>query len=316
MRHEREDGRQSRGAQNRGSIALMTNTPPDPERIDLRTFLETAPLYKDTPVATPDPGTIDLLRRKQKGEGVKSGFPDSIRLRCSICKLDTSWTRTEEAVFCDAQSVAYACADCGKAKMAFWLHLKFGDPVQEPPRTLSNHMTTTTRYRAATVRKIGQSVLPTPHTPKALDKLLGSDGALYRKGLACMSEGFGLGAVAYFRRVIEDKTSEIIDRMRAVAEKDGDAERVKALDAAKASQTATERMKTAVDAVPPALRPGGINPLGLLYGAFSEELHASESDEDALKTAQELQRALDVLVRRLVEYEEDARTLGELRSRL
>lgn len=129
-----------------------------------------------------------------------------------------------------------------------------------------------------------------------------------------MAEGFGLGAVAYFRRVIEDRAGDILDRLRRVAELEGDAEAVAKIDAAKESHSVSDRLKLAVDAVPKALRPAGMNPLGILYGAFSEELHASESDEAALETAQQLQAALDVLVRKLVEHDEDVKTLAKLQK--
>lgn len=127
-----------------------------------------------------------------------------------------------------------------------------------------------------------------------------------------MAEGFGLGAVAYFRRVIEDKGTELVDRLKRIAEAEGDAERAAQLEAAKASPHVSDRLKAAVAAVPPSMRPGNMNPLGVLYGAFSEELHAGESDEKALDTAQTLHRALDILMRRLVEYDEETAELKAL----
>lgn len=278
-----------------------------PEAVPLRVFMETAPLY--TPTRVEAPGMIALLMNKP------TFFPDALRLRCSTCTRETTWKKSAESTFADGFTVAYACADCTKARTGFFLRLEQRDP-KTVGRTLSNAGPTagTTAYESTYATKLGQSELPLPHTPRALTKLLGSDQALYRKGLACMAEGFGLGAVAYFRRVIEDKASDILGRMRHIAVQDGDAESVTKIDEANASHKVSDRLRLAVDAVPPALRPGGMNPLGILYGAFSEEIHASESDDTALETARALQGALDVLVRKLVEHDDDVKQLAALQK--
>lgn len=279
----------------------------------LRAFLESAPLYKRTEVQYAG-GLIRQLMKRKQGQ-TPSDFPDSVNLPCYGCGRETSWTRQQEHALCDADVVAYACAGCGKATTGFWVRLEKGREVKTPPQTLSNNMAPSIGVVSAFATKIGQTELPVPPATKALDKLLGPDRALYRKGLACMAEGFGLGAVAYFRRVIEDRTGDILLRMRRVAELEADGGAVAKIDEAARSERVSDRLKLAVDAVPKALRPGGINPLGILYGAFSEELHASESDDAALTTAQELHAALDVLVKKLVEHDADVRTLANLQKR-
>jgi hypothetical protein len=60
--------------------------------------------------------------------------------------------------------------------------------------------------------KIGQYPAPTVYVPKGLEANLGKDAtALYRKALMVRNMGYGLAAVGYMRRVVEDKTNELIE---------------------------------------------------------------------------------------------------------
>ncbi len=279
---------------------------------ELRALLEDAPLYKGTSFATAGPMQQRVVV-----------WPDTIRRPCEGCGHPTSWPKVATGGapvrFCGAELVAYDCAECHVVGVGFWVKFEWSAPfdVSRSPRTLSAHMVTSTATHYETVKatKIGQTDLPIPAVSRALTKLLGKDRTLYRRGLACMAEGFGLGSVAYFRRVIENKVGVLLDHMRAIADADGEKDRVAALDKAREQFSATERLKFAAEAVPQSLRRGGQNPLAVLYAAFSEELHASESDEAALETAQQLQGALEVVVRSLAQYEEDVEAMKLLQKR-
>jgi hypothetical protein len=62
--------------------------------------------------------------------------------------------------------------------------------------------------------KVGQiPELPEGIDPK-LKKALGDSLQLYRKAVRSRSFGFGIGAVSYLRRIIEDKTDELMDLLR------------------------------------------------------------------------------------------------------
>ena len=58
--------------------------------------------------------------------------------------------------------------------------------------------------------------------PIALEKNLGKhSAALYRKSLSSRNVGYGLGALGYMRRVVEDKTNELIEVVAKFAEVEG-----------------------------------------------------------------------------------------------
>jgi hypothetical protein len=71
----------------------------------------------------------------------------------------------------------------------------------------------------STVLKVGQYPALSVSIPKALEKNLGKDAAaLYRKALISRNQGFGVGAVTYIRRVVEDKPDELLEVVAQNAE--------------------------------------------------------------------------------------------------
>ncbi len=62
-------------------------------------------------------------------------------------------------------------------------------------------------------------------------------------------------------------------------------------------------------AVPGWLRPGGVNPLGQLFKAFSEEVHACDSDDAALAVATDLRDVFELVVTSVVRHVRDAKQL-------
>src|SRR5439155_26247749 len=117
---------------------------------------------------------------------------------------------------------------------------------------------------------------------------------LFKKGLTSLTHGFGLGALAYFRRVVEDASAELIDLFADRAGADGDSETAQAIRAAEQNSRMEDRLKVASEALPPTLRPGGVNPLAVLYARYSRGIHGL-SDEECLTVAQQLLFALQYI---------------------
>jgi hypothetical protein len=116
----------------------------------------------------------------------------------------------------------------------------------------------------------------TADVPRALSNNIGEDAtALYKKGLVCRNNGFGLGAVTYIRRVVEDKMNELIEVAAELAESHQvDAEIVKQMRAAKTERTTyDQKLKLAATVLPASLHIEGVNPLSTLYGLVSEGVH-------------------------------------------
>lgn len=132
-----------------------------------------------------------------------------------------------------------------------------------------------------------------------IEKLLGNHSSYYRKGLVCESQGYGIGAFGYYRRIVEEIIDSLLDE---IAELLSEEERLKYQDALiKAKQTIVtqEKIDLVKDLLPPILRPEGMNPLSALHSALSEGLHA-QSDEECLEYAETCREILVFLVNQVV----------------
>jgi hypothetical protein len=109
--------------------------------------------------------------------------------------------------------------------------------------------------------------------------------------LICRNIGYGLAAAGYIRRVVEDKTNELIDVVAKYAEISGvDATKVEEIRAAANSTTAytpyDKKLEIASTVFPDSLRVGGKNPLFSLFKLVSEGIHG-KSEEECVKVAED-----------------------------
>jgi hypothetical protein len=139
------------------------------------------------------------------------------------------------------------------------------------------------------VQKIGQFPAQSIDVPKGLEKSLGSNAiSLYKKGLINRNSGYGLGAVTYIRRVVEDKTDELIEVAAQLAESHNVGAVIvkKIRDAATERTTYDQKLKIAATVLPDALIIDGVNPLAELYGLVSQGVHQL-TEEQCIAVADE-----------------------------
>ncbi|MGC1256456.1 MAG: hypothetical protein WA867_12930, partial [Candidatus Acidiferrales bacterium] len=99
--------------------------------------------------------------------------------------------------------------------------------------------------------KVGQSPAQTASIPPSIEKRLGCSAIFYKRALTSRNEGFGLAAVAYFRRVVEDKTNELVDVVADSAEAMGMSEAdVTKIRAAKDEKIYEDKFKIAAQSMP------------------------------------------------------------------
>jgi len=158
----------------------------------------------------------------------------------------------------------------------------------------------------------------TPSTPR-LDRLLGEARHLFRKGQACESQGLGIGAFGYYRRVVESQRDAILDEtIKAAKAIEAGDELLQRLDLARNEREFTRSIEMAADALPGALLIAGQNPLKILHGALSEGLH-DQPDERCLELAESIRVVLVGLSQRTAELVADnaklRQALGKLNTR-
>jgi hypothetical protein len=173
----------------------------------------------------------------------------------------------------------YICRDCGHWRKTFAVSLS--GSKNDPP--------------VVTAVKLGEYPPFGSHVAKRLRAMLSdTDLELYRKGLRTEREGQGIGAAAYFRRVVDNQWKALVTKLRDAAAKLGNpAESLKVFDDALAQpqfKTAVEMLK---DAIPPKLLIlDGKNPLALLYKPLSIQLH-NLSDAECLQQAADIRTVLN-----------------------
>jgi hypothetical protein len=155
-----------------------------------------------------------------------------------------------------------------------------------------------------------------PPTPARLIRLFGKDREIFLKGRQCENHGLGIGAFVYYRRVVENHKSQILDEIIRVSKKIGaPPETLTALEAAKKEIQFSKALTSVKDAVPQALLINGQNPLTLLHSALSVGLH-EQTDETCLALAHDVRVVLIELAERLSQALKDEAELNAAISRL
>jgi hypothetical protein len=129
--------------------------------------------------------------------------------------------------------------------------------------------------------------------------MVGPDRELFLKGRHAENHGLGIGAHAYYRRVVENQKNRLIDEFIRVAEKlNMPQATMDKLKIAKDEQQFAKAVDAVKDAVPPVLLIDGHNPLKLLHTALSEGIH-DNSDATCLELANSIRVVLTELAERV-----------------
>jgi len=155
-----------------------------------------------------------------------------------------------------------------------------------------------------------------PHVPSRVITLLRDDRELFFKGRRAESQGLGIGAYAYYRRVVENQKDRLIEEIIKVANRTKAGPEILAtLEVARKETQFTKALNLIKEAIPPVLRIDGQSPLQLLHEATSKGIHEL-SDEECLARAEVIRLALTKLADRISQALKDERELREAVGRL
>lgn len=221
-----------------------------------------------------------------QGPRLDVDVPKRIDLYCRQCKgMRGFFTRTSDfeiyVGYGADKFLTYQCKDCESIFKVYALRIRALKGMQ------------------AVFRKYGENPPFGPSYNARVGELLGTDDHLYRKGLDCEAEGMGIGAFAYYRRVLESQRAALFDRVIMVAERlSASVDLVQALRKARDERQFTK----AIDAIKAgplqAIYVNGHNPLTLLYDAISDGLHG-QTDQENMEIAQTIRLLLADLTARL-----------------
>jgi hypothetical protein len=239
----------------------------------------TKPDNKSIPVS----GMAELLQDvplHSAREMLVFSFPESIDVHCDHEKCQG--VRRHEKSKSDSfkghwnmatyYSVSYSCSNCEISAKIFILKVVDGQSpsvictkiYQEPP--------------------FGQPI------PKRLFHIIGeANREHFLQARRAIARGLGIGAYAYYRRIVENTKFDLVGSVLEVAQAtNGSTAQIELLKKAQAERQFSKAMEMLQDvyAIPAVLLIEGRNPLSLLHDLFSEEMHQL-NDGECLERAQE-----------------------------
>lgn len=164
--------------------------------------------------------------------------------------------------------------------------------------------------------KIGEWPSFGPPVPARVISMVGPDRDLFLKGRRAENQGLGLGAFAYYRRVVEEQKDRLLGEVIRVARKVGaKPETIIALESAVAEQQFSLSLELTKGAIPESLLVNGHNPLLLLHRALSAGLHAG-TDDECLAIARSIRVVLTELAERISQALKDTAELQDAITQL
>ena len=133
-------------------------------------------------------------------------------------------------------------------------------------------------------QKSASTPISAERIPAALVKQLEKEDLdFYEKAVRLRNHGLGIASLAYLRRVIENRTNDILDVLSEIAASHEFAgEELAKIEDAKTSKRFDDKISYAAKLMPPHLRPGGENPIDKLHDLASDGLH-SKSEEECIR---------------------------------
>ncbi|MGB0002456.1 MAG: hypothetical protein WBQ04_20225 [Candidatus Acidiferrales bacterium] len=189
-----------------------------------------------------------------------------ISLFCSSCKRDTFWqTNVHGQNFKQGFTTrTYKCKNCGGATVTYYFY--WGVSTQKHNLFF----------------KVGQHPELEERIPESLEQAFdAADLKMYKNALRLRNFNFGIGAVAYVRRVVENRMNDMLEILyEAAVEHNAPREVLARHDEVKRDIRFAAKVDYAGELLPATLRPAGKpNPIAILHELASEGLHAKTDEE-------------------------------------
>lgn len=145
---------------------------------------------------------------------------------------------------------------------------------------------------------------------KSLEKILDKFSEYYKKGLICESQGYGIGANAYFRRIVEELIDDLLGQIPDLMSGEEKIKYEEALEESRKTKNAQNKIALVKDLLPPILIPERHNPLKTLYEILSVGIHEL-TDEKCLENAQIIRKILTFLINSILKRKKEQQEFSE-----
>ncbi len=273
------------------------NQPEESTKVTFQEFLETVPPGKIV--------IINPLDYRDNGYHLVFRLPE-ITLHCDgeFCNGERFFKSAESEITLDNKKfefdfVRYVCKNCQETFKVFAIAVALFEGE-----------------KSGRAFKFGEFPSFGPTTPSKLIELIGPDREIFLMGRRCENQGLGIGAFAYYRRVVENQKNRIFDKIIQVAQKiSTNEELINELEEAKKETQFSKAVESIKRALPESLRIDKHNPLTLLHGALSEGVH-DKTDQECLDIAQSIRIVLGELASRLAQALKDEAELKNAISKI
>ncbi len=238
-------------------------------------------------------------------------LPSIIVLFCPQCHNEQRWTRinvkyttgsvagfptkNQQSDRVGFGAAEYMCRNCGSEQIRFYYLWGFNGEKKE-----------------GTFFKAGQYPPLEERISCELEQALkGQDLDLYKKALRCRNFSYGIAALAYLRRVVENKMNDMLDLIaEAAKESQFAADQVKELEGIKTGKRFDDKVTYGAAILPRHLRPGGHNPIDALHDIASEGLH-SKSDDECIDIFDKTRLVFEYVFRNLQVGKDEAKAFAD-----
>lgn len=166
------------------------------------------------------------------------------------------------------------------------------------------------------IQKYGERPRKKLERDPLLQNFFEHDSECYEKAVVCISNGYGIAAFAYMRRIIEENIHELLSLIKEDVEvSESESPVLAKLAELRAESPMSDKIKIANHALPNYLTPSGLNPLGRLYKVLSEGVH-SYDDGECLERAKTIQACTKYLISELATRKKNRESFKNLIGRL
>jgi len=145
------------------------------------------------------------------------------------------------------------------------------------------------------IEKVGQFPTWDINIEKNLKEILKNYSENYKKGKICESQSYGIGAFAYYRRIVEDIIEELLESIPDLMTGEELEKYKEVLKEVRKTKNTADKIALVKDLLPPILKPEQFNPLKTIHNALSKGLHG-RTDEECLEDAESIRTSLVFLV--------------------
>ncbi|WEK71370.1 MAG: hypothetical protein P0Y62_07355 [Candidatus Chryseobacterium colombiense] len=162
--------------------------------------------------------------------------------------------------------------------------------------------------------KVGINPEPKINIDKSIQKYFDREtNNWYFKGIKQYQIGFGIGSLAYFRRIIEKELFHILENISDLNSSDPKLKKI--IEEFDKNSKMSTLYNSTFSLLPKSLQILGHNPLEILYRLTSEGLH-NISEQESLEKADKIHKLLDFVIKKINEENSELKEIRDLINEL